>query len=143
MKALVKNRDARGLWLEDVAEPELGINDVKVRVLLTGICGTDLHIYEWENWAKTTIPVPMVVGHEFVGEVTEVGTNVADFRAGELVSGEGHVITHRLSWRDYEKGFEVVRSGKCGKVILDWRDVHTTEFHLKFGSQGVHKPSVF
>lgn len=357
MKALVKNRDARGLWLEDVAEPELGINDVKVRVLLTGICGTDLHIYEWDDWAKTTIPVPMVVGHEFVGEVIEVGTNVADFRAGELVSGEGHVvcgrcrnclagrrhlcahtqgvgvnrpgafaeyivlpmtnigrhnakitseiaaifdplgnavhtalsfpvlgedvlitgagpigimaaavvrhagarhvvitdvnpyrlalagkvgvtlavnsrtttltevqkqlgmregfdvglemsgvpsafqemlanmshgakiamlgipssemaidwhkvifnglsikgiygremyetwykmtvmlecgldispvITHRLSWRDYEKGFEVMRSGKCGKVILDWRDVHTTEFHLKFGSRGV------
>jgi threonine 3-dehydrogenase len=68
---------------------------VKVRVLLTGICGTDLHIYEWDDWAKTTIPVPLVIGHEFVGEVVEVGTNVADFRPGELVSGEGHVVCGR------------------------------------------------
>src|ERR1035441_7307506 len=92
MKALVKSRSERGLWLEDVPEPEIGINDVKIRVLLTGICGTDLHIYQWDDWAKKTIPVPLVIGHEFVGEIAAVGSNVADFRVGELVSGEGHVI---------------------------------------------------
>ena len=95
MKALVKSRADRGLWLEDVAEPKLGINDVKIRVLLTGICGTDLHIYEWDKWAKSTIKIPTVIGHEFVGEIVEVGSNVADFRAGELVSGEGHVVCGR------------------------------------------------
>jgi threonine 3-dehydrogenase len=67
------------LWLEDVPEPEFGINDVKVRVLLTGICGTDLHIYDWDAWASATIPVPMVIGHEFVGEIVAVGSNVNDF----------------------------------------------------------------
>jgi len=95
MKALVKSRSERGLWLEDVPEPEFGINDVKIRVLLTGICGTDLHIYQWDDWAKKTIPVPLVIGHEFVGEVVAVGSNVADYRVGEMVSGEGHVICGR------------------------------------------------
>jgi len=95
MKALVKARSERGLWLEEVPEPQIGINDVKIRVLLTGICGTDLHIYEWDDWAKSTIPVPLVIGHEFVGEIVEVGSNVADFRVGELVSGEGHVVCGR------------------------------------------------
>jgi threonine 3-dehydrogenase len=91
MKALVKRFATRGLWLEDLPEPEPGINDVKVKVFLTGICGTDLHIYEWDDWAKSAIPVPIVVGHEFVGEIVEVGSNVAGFVIGELVSGEGHV----------------------------------------------------
>jgi threonine 3-dehydrogenase len=95
MKALVKSRASRGLWLEDVAEPEPGINDVKIRVLLTGICGTDLHIYEWDEWAKSTIPVPMTIGHEFYGEIVAVGSNVADFHGGEFVSGEGHVTCGR------------------------------------------------
>src|SRR5256714_8337537 len=95
MKALVKANSTRGLWLEDVPEPELGINDVKVRVVLTGICGTDLHIYEWDDWARSTIPVPMVIGHEFVGEIVSVGANVSDFHPGELVSGEGHVTCGR------------------------------------------------
>ena len=95
MKALIKSHSARGLWLDDVSEPEPGINDVKVRVLLTGICGTDLHIYEWDDWAKSTIPVPMVIGHEFVGEIVSVGENVSDFHPGELVSGEGHVTCGR------------------------------------------------
>jgi threonine 3-dehydrogenase len=95
MKALVKSRSERGLWLEDVPEPEIGINDVKIRVLLTGICGTDLHIYEWDDWAKSTIKVPLVIGHEFVGEIVAVGSNVADYRTGELVSGEGHVVCGR------------------------------------------------
>ncbi len=84
-----------GLWLEDVPVPEIGINDVLIRVRRTGICGTDLHIYEWDPWARETIPVPMVVGHEFVGEIAEVGSNVGDLQAGDLVSGEGHVVCGR------------------------------------------------
>jgi threonine 3-dehydrogenase len=95
MKALVKKHSRPGLWLEDVREPTIGINDVLIRVHKTGICGTDLHIYEWDDWAQATIPVPMVVGHEFVGEIVEVGSNVVDFRPGELVSGEGHVVCGR------------------------------------------------
>ncbi len=95
MKALVKSQAAPGLWLEDIAEPEIGINDVMIQVDRTGICGTDLHIYKWDSWAQKTIPVPMAVGHEFVGEVLEVGSNVNDFHPGELVSGEGHVVCGR------------------------------------------------
>jgi threonine 3-dehydrogenase len=92
MKALVKREAARGLWLEDVPEPEVGINDVLIRVIRTGICGTDLHIYRWDEWAAKTVPVPLVVGHEFVGEIVEVGSNVRDFQVGAIVSGEGHVV---------------------------------------------------
>ena len=95
MKALVKLRAEPGLWLEEVPEPEIGINDVLIRVRKTGICGTDLHIHAWDAWAAKTIPVPMVVGHEFVGEIVEVGSNVSDFRPGEIVSGEGHVVCGR------------------------------------------------
>src|SRR5436190_7614398 len=95
MRALVKAEAAEGLWLEDVPEPEPGINDVLIRVRKTGICGTDLHIYGWDAWAQETIPVPMVVGHEFVGEVTAFGSNVSDFQVGDLVSGEGHVVCGR------------------------------------------------
>src|SRR5439155_12103622 len=79
LKALVKSQSRPGLWLEDVPEPSIGINDVLLRVHLTGICGTDLHIYQWDEWAARTIPVPMVVGHEFVGEIVAVGSNVNDF----------------------------------------------------------------
>jgi threonine 3-dehydrogenase len=95
MAALVKRESKPGLWLEEVPVPEIGINDVLIRVDRTGICGTDLHIYKWDAWAKKTIPVPMVVGHEFVGEVVEVGANVHDFFPGEIVSGEGHVVCGR------------------------------------------------
>ena len=95
MKALVKAKSERGLWLQDVPEPALGINDVLIRVHKTGICGTDLHIYKWDAWAQRTIPVPMVVGHEFVGEVIAVGSNVSDFHPGEIVSAEGHVVCGR------------------------------------------------
>lgn len=95
MKALVKAHAERGLWLQDVPEPEPGINDVLIKVHKTGICGTDLHIYKWDDWARQTIPVPMVVGHEFVGEVIRVGSNVSDFHAGEIVSAEGHVVCGR------------------------------------------------
>ena len=95
MKALVKSRREPGLWLEDIPMPEIGINDVMIRVLRTGICGTDVHIYQWDEWAQKTIPVPMAVGHEFVGEIVEVGSNVTDFFPGEIVSGEGHVVCGR------------------------------------------------
>ena len=95
MKALVKAQAKRGLWVEDVPEPQVGINDVKIQVLATGICGTDLHIYEWDAWAQKTIPVPLVIGHEFVGEIVEVGSNVNDFHIGDRVSGEGHVVCGR------------------------------------------------
>jgi threonine 3-dehydrogenase len=95
MKALVKKERKPGLWLEEVPRPQVGINDVLIRVDRTGICGTDLHIYKWDDWAQRTIPVPMVVGHEFVGEVAEVGSNVTDFFPGEVVSAEGHVVCGR------------------------------------------------
>jgi threonine 3-dehydrogenase len=95
MKALVKRHSEPGLWLEDVPVPEYGINDVLIRIDRTGICGTDLHIYKWDAWAQKTIPVPMVVGHEFVGEIVAVGDNVHDFFPGEVVSGEGHVVCGR------------------------------------------------
>jgi threonine 3-dehydrogenase len=95
MKALVKRKAEPGLWLENVPEPETGINDVLIKVDRTGICGTDLHIHNWDAWAQKTIPVPMVVGHEFVGEIVKVGANVADFFPGEIVSGEGHVVCGR------------------------------------------------
>ena len=126
MKALVKSRAERGLWLEDVKEPEIGINDVKIRVLKTGICGTDLHIYEWDDWAQKTIKVPLVIGHEFVGEIVEVGSNVSDFHAGELVSGEGHVVCGRcrncLAGRrhlcPHTKGIGVNRAGAFAEYIV-------------------------
>src|SRR5260370_6514935 len=95
MKALVKSRAEPGLWLEDVPEPTIGINDLLIRVLRTGICGTDLHIYDWDAWAQRTIHPPLVVGHEFVGEVVEIGANVNDFRPGDIVSGEGHLVCGR------------------------------------------------
>ena len=95
MKALVKSKEEPGLWLEEVDLPRTGINDVLIRVLRTGICGTDLHIYKWDDWAQKTIPVPMVIGHEFVGEIVQVGSNVADFHPGDIVSGEGHVVCGR------------------------------------------------
>ncbi len=95
MKALVKKRAEPGLWLDDVPEPKIGINDVLIKVRRTAICGTDLHIYNWDAWAQKTIPVPMVVGHEFVGEIVDVGSNVVDFEPGQIVSGEGHVVCGR------------------------------------------------
>src|SRR5215475_11293116 len=95
MKALVKSRREPGLWLEDIPVPEIGINDVLIRVLKTGICGTDVHIFSWDEWAQKTIPVPMAIGHEFVGRIEAVGSNVADFFPGDLVSGEGHVVCGR------------------------------------------------
>lgn len=95
MPALVKDAAEPGLTLKTMPVPKIGINDVLVRVERTGICGTDVHIYKWDAWARKTIPVPMIVGHEFVGEVVAVGSNVNDFHVGEIVSGEGHVVCGR------------------------------------------------
>lgn len=125
MKALVKRHAKPGIWLEDVEEPKMGINDVKIRVHKTGICGTDIHIYKWDEWAQATIPVPMVVGHEFVGEIVEIGANVNDFRVGDIVSGEGHVVCGRcrncLAGRrhlcPHTKGIGVNRAGAFGEFI--------------------------
>src|SRR6266581_7636976 len=125
MKALVKRKAKPGLWLDEVPEPGVGINDVLIRVDRTGICGTDLHIYKWDEWAQKTIPVPMVIGHEFVGEVVEVGSNVKDFFPGEVVSAEGHVVCGRcrncLAGRRHlckdTQGIGVNRSGAFAEYI--------------------------
>jgi threonine 3-dehydrogenase len=126
MKALVKSHAEPGLWIEDVPEPEVGINDVKIRVLAAGICGTDLHIYSWDEWSQKTIPVPLVIGHEFVGEIVEVGSNVTDFSAGDRVSGEGHVVCGRcrncLAGRRHlcahTQGVGVNRAGAFAEYIV-------------------------
>lgn len=95
MKALVKSKPEVGLWLEDVPVPTIGINDVLIEILRTGICGTDVHIYNWDAWSQKNVPVPMVIGHEFVGRIVEIGSNVKDFKVGDVVSGEGHVVCGR------------------------------------------------
>ncbi|MBL8028687.1 MAG: L-threonine 3-dehydrogenase [Fibrobacteres bacterium] len=92
MKALVKKEAKPGLWLEEVPVPQIGINEVLIKIHKTAICGTDVHIYNWDEWSQKTIPVPMVIGHEFVGVVAETGSNVHDFKVGDVVSGEGHVV---------------------------------------------------
>jgi threonine 3-dehydrogenase len=95
LKALVKARAEPGLGLEDVPVPTIGRDDVLIRVLRTGVCGTDLHIYEWDGWAQANVPVPLVIGHEFVGEVVDVGSDVRELHPGDLVSGEGHLVCGR------------------------------------------------
>lgn len=91
MKALVKAKAERGIWMEDIQKPEIGHNDVLIRVRRTAICGTDIHIFQWDDWARKTIPVPIAVGHEFCGEVVEFGSEVVGFEAGDRVSAEGHI----------------------------------------------------
>src|ERR1700751_4359354 len=91
MKAVVKAKAGPGLWLEEVPVPEVHGDEVLIRIKKTSICGTDVHIYNWDAWAAKTIPVPMVIGHEFVGEIVKVGSNVTTFVPGELVDGEGHI----------------------------------------------------
>jgi len=95
MKALVKAKAREGLWLQDVPEPRIGINDVLIRILKTSICGTDVHIWNWNEWAQKTISVPTTIGHEFVGVVERFGDNVHDYSPGDLVTGEGHVVCGR------------------------------------------------
>src|SRR6202451_2636239 len=142
MKALVKRHAEPGLWLEEIAEPTIGINDVLVRVRYTGICGTDVHIYQWDELAQKTIPVPMAIGHEFVGEIVEVGWNVADLHPGDIVSGEGHVVCGRcrncLAGRRHlcahTQGLGVNRAGAFAEFVVlpttnVWR--HTSSIPLE------------
>jgi threonine 3-dehydrogenase len=125
MRALVKQEPGPGLVLTDVPEPEIGINDVLIRVDRTGICGTDLHIFDWNEWAQQNVPLPLVIGHEFVGEIVKVGSNVNDFRPGDLVSGEGHVVCGRcrncMAGRRhlcaFAKGIGVNRPGAFAELI--------------------------
>ena len=95
MKALVKRHAKEGIWLEDMPEPEVGNNDVLVKIKKTAICGTDIHIYNWDEWAQKTIPVPMITGHEYAGEIIELGSNITDLKKGDIVSGEGHITCGR------------------------------------------------
>ena len=95
MKALVKKYPQKGLWFEDVPEPQVGPNDVKIKIHKTAICGTDLHIYNWDEWSQKTIQTPRVIGHEYVGEIIELGTNVKGWQIGQMVSGEGHIVCGR------------------------------------------------
>ncbi len=125
MKALVKSKAQEGLWLEDVPVPQIGINDVLVKVEKTSICGTDVHIYNWDEWARKTIKVPTVIGHEFVGRIVEMGSNVKDFKIGDLVNAEGHVVCGRcrncLAGRRHlchsPKGIGVNRDGAYAEFI--------------------------
>ena len=126
MKALVKSKAAEGLWLEDVPIPETGINDVLIRILKTSICGTDVHIWNWDEWAQKTIPIGLVVGHEFVGVIEDYGANVHDYKKGDLVSGEGHIVCGRcrncLAGRRHlcpnTKGIGVNRNGAFAEYLV-------------------------
>ena len=91
MKSLVKAKREPGIWMQDIPVPEYGVNDVLIKIHKTAICGTDIHIYTWDEWAQATIPVPMTVGHEFYGEIAEIGSEVKGFKVGQRVSGEGHI----------------------------------------------------
>ncbi len=91
MKALVKAKPERGIWMEDIAVPEVGHNDVLIKINRTAICGTDIHIFKWDDWAQATIPVPMAVGHEFSGQIVDLGIEVRGFEVGDRVSAEGHI----------------------------------------------------
>jgi len=125
MKALVKSKAEPGLWLEEVPMPRIGINDILIGVVKTAICGTDVHIYNWDAWAQKTIRVPMAIGHEFVGRIVEIGSNVRDFAVGDLVSAEGHVVCGRcrncLAGRRHlctaPKGIGVNRDGAFAEYI--------------------------
>jgi threonine 3-dehydrogenase len=92
MKALVKAESAVGLKLLDVPMPAVGPNDVLIKIRKTSICGTDVHIWKWDDWAQKTIPVGMTVGHEYVGEIVQIGANVTNYKVGQIVSGEGHIV---------------------------------------------------
>jgi threonine 3-dehydrogenase len=125
MKALVKKYPKTGLWLEEVPVPEVGINDVLIKIQKTAICGTDVHIWNWDKWSQKTIPIPMVIGHEYVGTVEAMGNNVQDLKIGDLVSGEGHIVCGRcrncLAGRRHlcnaTKGVGVNRSGAFAEYL--------------------------
>ena len=126
MYALVKSKPEKGLWLEKVPVPEMGRNDVLVKIKKTSICGTDVHIYNWDVWAQKTIPVPIIIGHEFVGEIAAIGENVQDFTVGERVSGEGHLVcgvcrnclAGKRHLCKYTKGVGVNRNGAFAEYLV-------------------------
>ncbi len=107
MKALEKSQAAQGLWLVDAPVPEIGPDDVLIKINKTGICGTDVHIWNWDEWAERTVPVPLITGHEFAGEIVEIGRDVEDLEIGQRCSGEGHLIGHHS------------RQVRAGKFHLD------------------------
>ncbi len=125
MKALVKAKPEKGLWLQDVPIPEIAHNEVLIKIIKTAICGTDIHIYKWDEWSQKTIPVPMHIGHEFVGRIEEIGTHVHDFKPGDIVSGEGHLVCGHcrncLAGRRHlcndTKGVGVNRSGAFAEYL--------------------------
>ena len=126
MWALVKEKPEEGLWMKRVPIPQLGPNDVKIKIRKTAICGTDVHIYQWNDWAQHTIPVGLTAGHEYVGEVVEVGPGVEGFRPGDLVSGEGHITCgkcrnclegHKENCKE-AKGVGVNRSGAFAEYLV-------------------------
>jgi threonine 3-dehydrogenase len=143
MKAICKSKREPGLWLEEIDVPSHGINEVLIRVRRAGICGTDVHIYKWDDWAQRTIPVPMAIGHEFVGEIVEVGSNVTDFHPGDIVSGEGHVTCGRcrncLAGRRHlcahTLGVGVNRPGAFAEYVVlpmsnIWRHAHSIDLDI-------------
>ncbi|HUS73344.1 MAG TPA: L-threonine 3-dehydrogenase [Sedimentisphaerales bacterium] len=125
MKALLKKKAERGLWLEELPIPEVGINDVLIKIHKTSICGTDVHIFNWDAWAQKTIKPPLIIGHEFVGTIEKIGSNVHDFEPGDIVSGEGHVVCGRcrncLAGRRHlcrdPKGIGVNRDGAFAEYL--------------------------
>jgi threonine 3-dehydrogenase len=149
MPALIKKKSEPGLWLDEAPVPAIGINDVLIQVLRTGICGTDLHIYKWDAWARRTIPVPLVVGHEFVGRVVEVGSNVRDFHPGEIVSAEGHVVCGHcrncLAGRRHlckdTQGIGVQRAGAFAEYIaVPMTNVWVHDSHIPRDVQSIFDP---
>ena len=126
MWAIVKEKPEAGLWMKRVPVPAVGTNDVKIKIRKTAVCGTDVHIYEWNDWAQHTIPVGMTVGHEYVGEIVEVGAGVEGFKVGDLVSGEGHIVCgtcrnclegHKENCKD-AKGVGVNRNGAFAEYLV-------------------------
>ena len=160
MKALVKQKSERGLWLRDVEAPVVGPDDVLIRVMRTGICGTDLHIYDWDEWAARTVPVGLVIGHEFVGEIVQVGSSVRSHSVGEVVSGEGHIVCGRcrncMAGRRHlcahTKGLGVERPGAFAQFVSlpvanvwhhpDWVDRDVAAIFDPFGN-AVHTAMAF
>ena len=112
MKALVKKQPGKGLWMEEVPMPEVGVNDVLIKIKKTAICGTDLHIYKWDEWSQKTIKTPMTIGHEYVGVVAEVGPGVRNIRVGDRVTGEGHIACGHC--RNCRRGKEHVCENSIG-----------------------------
>ena len=126
MKALVKKEPMKGIWMEEVAMPEVGVNDVLIKIKKTAICGTDVHIYNWDPWAVEHIKPPMTIGHEYVGEIAALGEGVTGFYIGQRVSGEGHIVCHQCrncragnsQWCKHTKGVGVNRDGAFAEYLV-------------------------